>query len=187
MHFVMLTCSRVWFCRLKDWVLRMIYMLVSAEEEEPWPSPFIQEDWFKSPLTTLVVVFPLDAMSRIRSGNPELQERIFLPSKTQEVKSVPRESEQMQAARSCFHIFGQFLTSSIPLLSLLPSFFQDMMQEYRAYHRALMRGSLEIQRAARQIETCRSICCRPRLHEELYGPFQMKWLHSSLRRYFLVF
>jgi hypothetical protein len=116
MHFLLLTYSLVWFCRLKDWVLRMIYMLVSAEEEEPWPSPFIQEDWCKTPLTTPAAVFPLDAMSRIRSGNPELQQRIFLPSKTQEVKSVPRASEHMQATRSRFRIFRQFLTTSIPPL-----------------------------------------------------------------------
>ena len=30
---------------LRSWVLRMIYMLVSKEEEVPWPTPFIQQDW----------------------------------------------------------------------------------------------------------------------------------------------
>ena len=56
------------------------------------------------------------------------------------------------------------------------------MQEYRDYHRTFMRASLQIQRSATQIETCRSLCCVPRVHEELYGPFQMKWLQRSLRR-----
>jgi hypothetical protein len=56
------------------------------------------------------------------------------------------------------------------------------MQEYRLYHRTFMRASLEIDRSAMQVETCRSIVCCPRVHEELYGPFQRRWLHSSLRR-----
>ena len=49
-------------CRLKDWVLRMIYMLVLPEEEEPWPTPFIQEDWcvFNAVIsTTTFVTSPL--------------------------------------------------------------------------------------------------------------------------------
>jgi hypothetical protein len=34
--------------RLKDWALRMIYMLVAPEQELPWPTEFIQEDWYSS-------------------------------------------------------------------------------------------------------------------------------------------
>jgi hypothetical protein len=55
------------------------------------------------------------------------------------------------------------------------------MQEYRDYHRTFMRASLEVQRSAIQIETCRAVVCCRRVHEELFGRFQMKWLHKSLR------
>ena len=56
------------------------------------------------------------------------------------------------------------------------------MKEYQLHHRTFMRASLEIDRSAMQIESCRSMVCCRRVHEELFGPFQKKWLHSSLRR-----
>jgi hypothetical protein len=65
--------------------------------------------------------------------------------------------------------------------SLVSHRVQALMQEYRDYHRTFMRSSLEVQRSAIQIETCRSIACCRRVHEELFGRFQMKWLHESLR------
>jgi hypothetical protein len=55
------------------------------------------------------------------------------------------------------------------------------MQEYRDYHRTFMRASLEVQRSAIQIETCRAVVCCRRVHEDLFGRYQMKWLHESLR------
>jgi hypothetical protein len=104
--------------------------------------------------------------SRMNSGDPDIANRIYLPTQQQEV-IYTRRSEKTKQKRGHKKIsYGA----------------QELMKEYQLYYRTFMRASLEIDRSAMQIESCRSVLCCPRVHVELFGPFQKKWLHSSLRR-----